>query len=273
KRYWDLYDRAALPLCREAGPPEDAPPMAINTMRELRGYSDFTHLVPPQQLANGDGPRMTEVEHRRLLHGYLASVSYVDAQIGRLLDRIDALGIADDTLIVLWGDHGWKLGDHGSWGKMTNFEVDTRAPLLIASPAHRAGRAPGLVEFVDVFPTVCELLGVAPPPDREGESLVPLMLDPGSPGQRWAERYAPQRCAMSAGAVRPMENSLVRSCTTMKAIRGNDATSLRTRVTRRPSAVIVSSCRGASATRLRRGADRPRCGPLPSRLHSFIVHP
>jgi arylsulfatase A-like enzyme len=190
KRYWDLFDRETLPLARNPRLPEGAPPMSINNMRELRGYADFRHVVPP---AEG---RLTEAEARLLKHGYYASVSYVDAQVGRLLDALDDLGLAENTIVVLWGDHGWKLGEHNAWAKMTNYEIDTRAPLILrvppGSPVRGRPRAPGgtriegLVEFVDIYPTLSELAGLPVPGHLQGVSAVPLLSDPSRPWKRAA---------------------------------------------------------------------------------------
>ncbi|MFK7743105.1 MAG: sulfatase [Planctomycetota bacterium] len=178
KSYWDMYDRASLPLPDAARtlPVADAPPMAMNNMRELRGYTDFRQHAPPGESS------FTEAEHRRLLHGYLASVSYVDAQVGRLLERLEELGLADNTVVVLWSDHGWKLGEYGSYGKMTNYEVDTRVPVIIRAPGaqSRGARVQGLVELVDLFPTLCELAGVAVPESVEGRSVVGLLDGDGA---------------------------------------------------------------------------------------------
>ncbi|MEZ4703240.1 MAG: sulfatase [Rhodothermales bacterium] len=172
-KYWDLYDPADIPLAENPEPPRGAPIMAINTQRELWGYSDFKHVVHPSV------GTLSEAEKRHLKHGYYASVSYVDAQIGRLLDRLDELGLAENTVVVLWGDHGWKLGEHNSWGKMTNYEVDTRAPLIFRGPGVPAGlKLAQLVEFVDIYPTLCELAGVPAPPDLQGVSAVPLLREP-----------------------------------------------------------------------------------------------
>ncbi len=177
KRYWDLYDRDSLPLAENDFVTRGAPGMAINNMRELRGYTDFRHRTHP---AEG---RLSEEEARRLKHGYLASVSYVDAQIGRLLDALDELDLASDTIVVLWGDHGWKLGEHNSWGKMTNYEIDTRVPLVVKAPGRvEGGRSTDrFVEFVDVFPTLCELCDLPLPADLEGISLTPLLSHPEAP--------------------------------------------------------------------------------------------
>jgi len=172
-RYWSLHDPAALPLAAPATPPRDAPPFALQSSGELRNYQGI-----PEQ-----GP-LPEALQRTLVHAYHAATSYVDAQIGRVVAALDDLGLADDTVIVLWGDHGWHLGDHGMWCKHTNYEQATRAPLIVVAPGHRAGqRVAALVEFVDIYPTVCALAGLPRPAHLGGVSLVPLLEDPAAPGR------------------------------------------------------------------------------------------
>lgn len=172
KKYWDLYERDAIPLAKNPSRPRGAPLMATNTMRELiAGYCDFRDAPRPDQGS------LTEQQARLLKHGYYASVSYVDAQIGRLLDELQRLGLWDNTIVVLWGDHGWKLGEHNSWCKMTNYEIDARVPLVIRSPranenGHQCDR---LVEFVDVYPSLCEAAGLPIPDGLEGRSFAPLL--------------------------------------------------------------------------------------------------
>jgi len=182
RKYWDMYDRDRIPPAENDFPPINAPSMALNTLRELTGYADLRDVKHPTE------GKLNEQSARLLKHGYLASVTYVDTQIGRLLGRLDELGIRDNTIIVLWGDNGWKLGEHASWCKMTNFEIDTRVPLIIRAPG--SGTANGvrrqLVEFVDVYPTVCELAGTPVPEQLEGLSAVPLMQDPTQPGKNAA---------------------------------------------------------------------------------------
>ncbi|NQT87339.1 sulfatase-like hydrolase/transferase, partial [bacterium] len=174
KRYWDLYDPATLPLASNDFVPRGSPPMAMNTMYELRAYMDFAGTPTPKQGS------LTEAQRRRLKHGYYAAVSFVDVQIGRLLDELDRLKLRDDTIVVLWGDHGWKLGEHNSWCKQTNYETDTRAPLIIRVPGAKAnGRSCGaLVEFVDIYPTLCESAGLPLPAHLEGRSVARLLQDP-----------------------------------------------------------------------------------------------
>lgn len=173
KKYWDLHDPAKLPLAAITTPPAGAPAYAGKTTMELNQYEP----VP-------DRGAVPEEMQRKLMHGYYASVSFVDAQIGRVVDEVEKLGLASDTIIVLWGDHGWHLGDHGMWTKHTNYEQATRIPLVIVAPGvARAGTSSSaLVETVDVFPTLCELAGLPPPVSlpqpMDGRSLVPVLRNP-----------------------------------------------------------------------------------------------
>jgi iduronate 2-sulfatase len=149
--------------------------MALNNLRELRGYRDFSDVRHPREGA------VSEADARLLKHGYLASVSYLDAQIGRLLGQLDSLGIRDNTIVVLWVDHGYKLGEHGSWCKMTNYETDTRVPLIISAPGYqRDAVCEGLVETMDLYPTLCELCDLPVGEQLEGQSLVPQLSNPTS---------------------------------------------------------------------------------------------
>lgn len=172
KKYWDLYDPDKIPLAENPKLPQNAPLMATNTMRELiGGYNDFHHAPRPHEGS------LTEEQARLLKHGYYASVSYVDAQIGRLLDELRRLALWDNTIVVLWGDHGWKLGEHNSWCKMTNFEIDTRVPLIVRVPGARENgrQCDRLVEFVDIYPSLCAVAGVSVPDGLEGLSFSPLL--------------------------------------------------------------------------------------------------
>ncbi|QDU90991.1 Arylsulfatase [Pirellulimonas nuda] len=172
KRYWDLYDPAELPMPEYAQPPAGAPGYAAKRGGEITQYK-------PLPERGQIGPKQT----RRLIHGYYASVSYVDAQIGRVLDALDRLGLAEDTIVVLWGDHGFHLGDHGYWTKHTNYEQATRIPLLVRAPGVTTpGSAAGQpAESVDIFLTLAELAGLpAPrgPQPIDGLSLAPVLRDP-----------------------------------------------------------------------------------------------
>ncbi len=171
KKYWDLYDRDSLELAPNRTWPKDAPIMAVNTVRELRSYTDFKRAPLPHEGS------LTDAQARLLRHGYLASVSYIDAQVGRLMDALDALDLTKSTIVVLWSDHGWKLGEHNSWCKMTNFEIDTRVPLIVRAPgaAGNGKQCHRLVELVDIYPTLCELAGLPIRPELEGTSFAKLL--------------------------------------------------------------------------------------------------
>ena len=165
KKYWDLYDRATLPLAAYQQLPAGSPAYAGHTSPEIREYSGVPTIGP-----------VPEDTQRELIHGYYACVSYIDAQVGRLLDEVKALGLEENTVIVLWGDHGWHLGDHGLWAKHTAYEQATRAPLLMAGPGLRAGATtPTPVEFVDIYPTLCELADLPVPEKLAGASLVRVL--------------------------------------------------------------------------------------------------
>ena len=163
-----MYDPAKIRLASNPERPKGAPEYAILPGGELRSYRDIPAGPIPDELA------------RQLRHGYYAAISYMDAQLGRVLDELDRLKLRDETIVVLWGDHGWKLGEHGAWCKHSNVENDTRAPLLISVPGMKTAgrRTASLVEFVDLYPTLAELCGLPLPAHLEGASLVPLLRDP-----------------------------------------------------------------------------------------------
>lgn len=169
KKYWDLYDPAKLPIAEIDTPPKDAPKFAPQFGGELRAYQN----IP----ATGVVPKDTA---RKLVHGYYAAVSYMDAQLGRVLDALKEQGFADNTVIILWGDHGWHLGDHGMWCKHTNYEKATRAALVAYVPGQKAtGKTcAGLVEFVDIYPTLAEVCRLPKPEGVEGHSFAPLFDAP-----------------------------------------------------------------------------------------------
>ncbi|MEO0472162.1 MAG: sulfatase [Bacteroidota bacterium] len=171
KRYWDLYDPTEIPLSAQTTRPKQGAEMGLHSSFELR-----TRYGIPKE-----GPIGPELA-RTLKHAYLASVSYVDAQIGRMLDALEASGQRDNTIIILWSDHGWHLGDMGIWGKATNYEIATRVPMMIWTPdmpaASRGKASDALVELVDMYPTLCELAGLELPDHLEGHSFGPLIEKP-----------------------------------------------------------------------------------------------
>lgn len=169
KKYWDLYDPAEIPMAKQTETPKGGAAMGLHASFELR----VRHGIPKY------GPLGEDLE-RTLKHAYLACVSYVDAQIGLMLDALDEAGIRDNTIIVFWGDHGWHLGDMGIWGKATNYEIGTRVPFMVWTPdMKQPGKATdGIVQLMDIYPTLCELAGLQVPDHCEGNSIVPLLEDP-----------------------------------------------------------------------------------------------
>ena len=149
--------------------PSDAPRFAGHESGELRRYTD--------QPKSGEIP---EANQHRVRQAYFACISYIDAQVGRVLDELDRSGLEENTIVVLWGDHGYHLGEQGLWGKTTNFELDTRVPLIVRAPAMKAAGRPSssLVELVDLYPTLAELAGLPITKQLEGESFVSILNDP-----------------------------------------------------------------------------------------------
>ena len=183
RKYWDLHDPKTLPVITDGEVTPHTPPYALSNSYELTHYMDLIDFPKPW-----DERRVSDTLARRLMHAYYASVSYVDAQIGRLLKALDEEGLAENTIIVLWSDHGWKLGEHNGWGKMSNYEIDTRVPFIIAAPGlETAGQATDTpVELLDIFPTLCDLTGIDTPDFVQGESLLPLLKNPTAKPDRVA---------------------------------------------------------------------------------------
>ena len=180
-----------MPLAEFQQHSKDGPIIAYTASGELRNYSDIPPFVTIDQEMNGIG--LTTDKQRELVHGYYAAVSYADAQVGILLNTLEKLGVLNNTIIVLWGDHGWHLGDHDLWCKHTNFENATRAPLIIAAPGFKAGQTKSMTEHLDIFPTVCDLAGVPVPTYLDGKSLVPVMKDKKASIQDYAISQYPRK--------------------------------------------------------------------------------
>lgn len=173
KRYWDLYQRDAVPMSSQPDAPKNGAAMGLHASFELRTRAGIPKLGPLSREMAG-----------RLKHAYLTCVSYIDAQIGLLIDALEDQGIRDNTIIIVWGDHGWHLGEMGVWGKATNDEIATRVPLLIWTPNMKSRGTPSnsLFELVDMFPTLCERAEVPIPNHVEGHSFAPLL---DRPNQKW----------------------------------------------------------------------------------------
>ncbi len=183
KRYYDLYPPGRLTLADNPFPPKNCPKLALTNSGELRAYHD----IPAK------GP-IADAKALELIRGYYAATSFVDAQVGRVIRELDRLGLRKNTIIILWGDHGWQLGEHGLWCKHTNFEVAARAPLIISTPDQRlrGAKTNALVEFVDIYPSLCELAGLGLPPGVEGTSFAPLLDHPDRPWKKAAFSQYPR---------------------------------------------------------------------------------
>jgi len=167
EKYWAMYDgKVSLP--DNNYPPENAPKESIHNFGELRAYAG----VPP------DGP-VSDDFARELIHGYYASVSFTDAQIGKVLDELKRLELDRSTIVILWGDHGWNLREHGLWCKHCNYETSLHTPLIVRVPGSKqVGSSSEIVEYVDIYPTLCELAGLEVPEHLEGASFRNLLFDP-----------------------------------------------------------------------------------------------
>lgn len=170
KTYFDLYPEQEMPL--------------------VEGVMDDQADIPPAGLASSkkEQDEMTDELRRQCVQAYYASISFMDAQVGRVVDALDRLGLAENTIIVFTSDHGYHMGEHGLWQKMSLFEESARVPLVIVAPgvAAAGGAADSPVSQVDLFPTLAELCGVSPPANLQGQSLVPMLKDPAAPGRGWA---------------------------------------------------------------------------------------
>lgn len=182
KKYWDLYDPAKIQLAPNKYRPKDAPDYSILPGGELRSYKDIPESSIPDDLA------------RQLKHGYYAAISYMDAQVGKLLDELDRLGLREKTIVVLWGDHGWKLGEHDAWCKHSNCENDTNTSLLLSAPGLKTAgsHSRSIVEFVDVYPTLADLAGLPLPKHLEGISFKPVLENPNRPWKQAAFSQYPR---------------------------------------------------------------------------------
>ena len=175
KKYWDLYEDKDLQMTEQNEGPKNGATMGLHASFELRARADIPNY--------GD---IDDEQAKNLKRAYLATVSYVDAQIGKMLNALDEAGLKENTVIMLWSDHGWHLGDMGIWGKATNYEIATRVPLIIWTPnmakENRGKSTDALVELVDMYPTLCELAGISKPATLEGQSFTPLL---SNPEQEW----------------------------------------------------------------------------------------
>lgn len=182
KKYWDLYNRDDIDIAANPFFPKNA--ITRNNWADLISYGD-----QEVNAANVNGSIdadsftvLSEEKQRELVHGYWACVSFVDAQIGRILDNLEKQGMSENTVVVLLSDHGWQLGEHKLWSKCSNYEEAIRVPLMVAAPGVTNGKkTEALTELIDIYPTLCELSGLPIPEHIEGTSMVPLLKNPSRP--------------------------------------------------------------------------------------------
>ncbi|WP_242121688.1 sulfatase [Aestuariivivens sediminicola] len=174
KKYWDMYNIDNIQLPDNMYKPIGAPDISMHNFKELREYTD----VP-------DEGSMEQDFMKKLIHGYYASVSYVDAQVGKVLNELEHSGLAQNTIVILWGDHGWNLGEHDLWVKHCNYDNVLRTPLILYVPGQKGNvKTDALVEYVDIYPTLCDLAGLSKPFHLQGKSFAPLVAEPD---QSWKE--------------------------------------------------------------------------------------
>jgi iduronate 2-sulfatase len=181
KKYWDLYDPASFKLPELRIPPEGAPAYAPTNWGELSQYKDMPDSGP-----------LDDETARTLLHAYHAATSYMDAQLGKVLAALAETGLAKNTIIVLWGDHGWHLGDHGMWCKHSNYEQAARIPLIVSAAGISPGKSQAFVETVDIYPTLCELAGLTSPSPMDGRSFVKALRDVSKPHRDFIQHVYPR---------------------------------------------------------------------------------
>ncbi len=174
KIYWDIYEREEVAIAENRFRPKHAPE-ALTGSGEFHSYHDRNIEYNSEEF------------HKIARHGYYACVSYADALVGKLLATLDELGIRENTIVVLWGDHGWNLGEHNYWSKHNLLHTSKHAPLIITAPGFEKNlKTDGIVELVDIYPTLCELTGISLPSQLEGTSMVQLMQNPEQPGKKAA---------------------------------------------------------------------------------------
>lgn len=166
KKYWDMYERDEIELATNRYFPREAPQGDLRASTEFWSY----HL--------GDYAVGSDAFHRMMRHGYYASVSYVDKLVGDVITELERLGLRENTIVVLWGDHGFHLGEHDFWGKHNNMHLSTRVPLILSLPGEHLSSTSAIVESSDLFPTLCELAGLIIPENVQGKSLVPVLRNP-----------------------------------------------------------------------------------------------
>jgi len=173
KKYWDLYRRDQFKIAPFQKKALNSPDIGYHEAGEIKHYTDIPQF---ENYSDNELNHLSETKQLELIHGYYAATSYMDAQLQKVLNELDRLGLSENTIVVFWGDHGWHLGDHGLWCKHSNFEQATHACFLMRVNGKSKNSKPTTqCEFVDIFPTLCELANIPVPSYLDGVSLVPSM--------------------------------------------------------------------------------------------------
>lgn len=183
QKYWDLYDRSEIALAPYDSIPKNSAPSSLQNMGEFNGYKKG------DEMASLEDPLSDEYA-RLLRHGYYASISYTDAQVGKVLATLDEIGLSENTIIVLWGDHGYNLGDYRVWGKHTMFDKSLNSALMIKLPGAQKGRLTDkIISSIDLYPTLMELTGNEMPHDTDGKSFASILQEKEGPWEEVAYGY------------------------------------------------------------------------------------
>ena len=195
KKYWNLYKRDQFSIAEFQHKAANSPDMAYQSSGELKLYTDIPNF---NSFSDNELNYLPVDKQKELLHGYYAATSYMDAQLVKVLNELDRLGLTDNTIVVLWGDHGWHLGDHGMWCKHTDFEQATHACLLMKGikGMPKNIKPTTQCEFVDIFPTLCEMTNIPTPKYLDGISLLPAIKNPSAELKQYAFSQYPRGKAM-----------------------------------------------------------------------------
>lgn len=191
KKYWDMYEGDQVELSPYRAYAANDQDYYYSNSGELMSYSDEEGNWPYEKLKDQE-LGLSDEEQRHLIHGYMAAVTYIDVQVGRVIKKLQDLGLEENTIVVVWGDHGWHLGDHGVWCKHSNFEQATRSPLIISVPGKAGRTIMQPTEFTDLYPTLCELTGLAGPGHISGQSLCALLDGEEDPENLYAFSQYPR---------------------------------------------------------------------------------
>ena len=175
KKYWDMYEESSIPISPMPDIPEGCSKVSLHESPEFKSYQSGEEMPSTDK-------RVSDEYARKLRHAYFACVSYMDAQVGKVLEALDKSGKADNTIIILWGDHGWHLGDLRVWGKHTLHEISLSSALVVKAPGHKKGiQNNRIVSSIDIYPTLMELCDITPPQGLDGHSFVQLLDNSNDP--------------------------------------------------------------------------------------------